>query len=146
MEYHSTTLALNCGFSLKHLPELILCEFQNSHIRNCCGHERLLDLIVVLVITGEHGSLTVERYDFSVAVFMLQIVLGCAGYDVMNPPEQFTALPQAFPFFKETFFMGLSEKVAVKLTEIIGKKVTRGKRKKGLLFVGIGLFILTLSG
>lgn len=113
--------------AFKHTAEICLCEFQYLHIGQSLGDYRLLDFEILAMISWKNSAAAMEGNDFPMPVFMLHIGPGYAGYDIMDPSERFIRFPQQAAPGKGSFFMGLGEKVFIKLAEIILKQIAWGK-------------------
>lgn len=77
------------------------------------------------MITGKDRAIPMKADDLSASAFVVGKMNGCPGDNVMNFLVRLSGLPQVVPFLKGPFDMGLGQEIAVKLPEIICKKISR---------------------
>ena len=114
----------------KHKPELLLGELQHLHGGQRPGDQGALDLIVLTVIARKQRARAVEGDDFSPAVFVLHVVLGHAGEDIVHRLKGALRPPQIVSAGEGAPAVGLGEKVVLKGAEILGKETAGRQHRK----------------
>ena len=109
----------------KHFLKLRDSKFQRPDFGQRRGDQRKLDPVVRPVITGKNRARTVKADDFSAPAFMIGIMDGGAGKEVVDFFAGVSGFPEEVSLLKRPFSVRTGQEVVLELSKILRKEIPR---------------------